>query len=76
MLRMLTQPQSLLARVYKSQYFLKIDPLNAPLGLRPSFAWKSIHGAQSLLKEGIRMQVGNGEDIRVWKDEWIGSKPV
>lgn len=48
--RMLTQPNTLLARVYKARYFLKFDPITAPLGSRPSFAWKSIHVAQDLIK--------------------------
>lgn len=39
--RMITHPNSLLARVFKSKYFCSTNPLNASLGSRPSFTWKS-----------------------------------
>ena len=71
--RMLTKKDSLLARVFKSRYFSKSDPLSAPLGSRPSFAWKSIHSAQTLVKQGARAIVGNGESISIWKHPWIQS---
>ena len=65
-----------MARVYKSQYFSKSDPLNAPLGSRPSFAWKSIHAAQELLRQGTRAIVGNGVSIEIWQHQWLDSKPA
>ncbi|KAG7534826.1 Reverse transcriptase domain [Arabidopsis thaliana x Arabidopsis arenosa] len=74
--RMLTHKDSLLAKVYKSRYFRHSDPLSAPLGSRPSFAWKSIHAAQELIKQGARAVVGNGENINIWKHQWIQSKPA
>ncbi|KAL9294084.1 putative ribonuclease H domain, reverse transcriptase zinc-binding domain-containing protein [Arabidopsis thaliana] len=74
--RMVTRKESLLARVYKSRYFSKSDPLNAPLGSRPSFAWKSIHAAQELLRQGTRAIVGNGASIEIWQHQWLDSKPA
>ena len=74
--RMVTRKESLLARVYKSRYFSKSDPLNAPLGSRPSFAWKSIHAAQELLRQGTRAIVGNGASIEIWQHQCLDSKPA
>ncbi|KAL9302058.1 putative ribonuclease H domain, reverse transcriptase zinc-binding domain-containing protein [Arabidopsis thaliana] len=74
--RMITVKDSLMAKIFKSRYFSKSDPLNAPLGSRPSFAWKSIYEAQVLIKQGIRAVIGNGETINVWTDPWIGAKPA
>ncbi|KAG7572302.1 Endonuclease/exonuclease/phosphatase superfamily [Arabidopsis suecica] len=74
--RMITKKESLMAKIFKSRYFSKSDPLNAPLGSRPSYAWKSIHEAQVLIKEGIRAVVGNGRSINIWKDPWVSSKPA
>ncbi|XP_010490159.1 PREDICTED: uncharacterized protein LOC104767890 [Camelina sativa] len=74
--RMLMNPNSLIARVFKSRYFSKSSPLSAKLGSRPSFAWRSIHEAQELLKQGVRAIIGNGESVNLWQDPWLGSKPA
>lgn len=65
--RMLTRKDTLMAKVFKGRYFSKSDPLNAPLGSRPSFAWKSIHAAQEMLKQGTRAVVGDGKNIDIWR---------
>nr|VDC67117.1 unnamed protein product [Brassica rapa] len=76
MWRMLTNKNSLLTRVFKSRYFKKSDPLSAPLGSRPSYAWRSIHAAQKLVQQGARVIIGSGKDTKVWSERWIGSKPA
>jgi hypothetical protein len=58
--RIITNTDSLFGRIYKSRYFSKSDPLQGHLGSKPSFAWKSIHAAQDLLRNGIRVVIGNG----------------
>jgi hypothetical protein len=45
--------------------------LEAQLGLRPYFAWRSIHGSCNLLKEGLIWRKGNGSKVRIWKDKWL-----
>ncbi|KAL9813407.1 putative ribonuclease H domain, reverse transcriptase zinc-binding domain-containing protein [Arabidopsis thaliana] len=74
--RMVSRKDSLMARVYKSRYFRKTNPLNAPLGSRPSFAWKSIHAAQELLRQGTRAIIDNGASTEIWRHQWIESKPA
>ena len=74
--RMITHRDSLMAKIFKSRYFSKSDPLNAQLGSRPSFAWRSIIEAQALIKQGARAVIGNGESINVWMEPWIESKPA
>lgn len=69
--RMSVFPQSLMARVFKGRYFPKSTPLEAKLGTRPSFAWRSIHAAQSLMKKGMRLELGNGENIDLLRDPWL-----
>lgn len=71
--RLLTQPDSLIARILKAKYYPRSDFLDATLkpSSSPSFTWKSILSAQSLLKEGVRRVVGSGSSIRVWQDAWL-----
>ncbi|XP_010475571.1 PREDICTED: uncharacterized protein LOC104754967 [Camelina sativa] len=65
-----------MAQIYKSRYFSKSDPLNAPLGSRPSYAWRSIHEAQTMMRQGVRAIIGNGESINIWQHQWVGAKPA
>ncbi|XP_056859988.1 uncharacterized protein LOC130508476 [Raphanus sativus] len=74
--RMVTNPDSLMAKIYKSRYFKTSDPLNATLGSRPSYAWRSIFAAQELIKRGARVIIGNGQRTKVWQDRWIGKTPA
>lgn len=74
--RMLTNKDSLMTKVFKSRYFRDYDPLNAPLGCRPSYAWRSIHTAQKLVQQGARVIVGNGRSTKVWQERWIGKAPA
>lgn len=76
MWRLLTRKDSLLAKVFKARYFSKTSPLEVSLGSRPSYAWRSIHAAQKLLKKGTRRVIGNGAETNIWKDPWIGQKPA
>ncbi|XP_010474601.1 PREDICTED: uncharacterized protein LOC104754160 [Camelina sativa] len=73
--RMITHKDSLLARVYKSRYFKHSDPLSASLGNRPSFAWRSIHASQKIIKQGARAVIGNGASVNIWQHQWVEEKP-
>lgn len=41
--------------VFKAKYFLGSNFLEAKLGHRPSYTWKSIWGAKRLLEGGLGM---------------------
>ncbi|CAA7016816.1 unnamed protein product [Microthlaspi erraticum] len=74
--RMLKQLEALVSRVFRAMYFCKTNPLEAKLGSRLSYAWKSIQAAQNLMKQGIRRVIGNEEDTDIWTDPWISTKPA
>ena len=61
---------SLFYRVYKNNYFLDKDFIHAKKGHHSSFAWRSIWATQSIISDGVKWQVGNGESISIWKDKW------
>jgi hypothetical protein len=64
--RLVQYPNSLVACILKEKYFPASDFLNAQLGNRPSFVWRSIFQARAVLEAGLVWKVGNGENIRIW----------
>ena len=62
---------SLVYRVLKAKYFPTCDFINASIGNNPSYSWRSIISAQSLVLERLQWRVGNGANIRVWQDKWL-----
>jgi hypothetical protein len=71
--RILQNTESLAARVLKGKYFPENSFLEASLGCRPSYIWRSIWLAKPLLSEGLIWKVGDGSNINIWGDRWIYS---
>ena len=68
--RLLSNPHSLVAGIYKAKYFPHDDVLNSQLGNNPSYAWRSIFNDLKVIKRGTRWRVGNGKVIHIWEDKW------
>lgn len=68
---MLSNPQSLVGRLYKARYFPKGNFLEATLGNNPSFIWRSLLAAKGIVGDGARWRVGTGEEIEVLKQSWL-----
>ena len=69
--RILTNLNSLVARVLKGRYFPMGDILNAKLGFSPSYSWRSIHNSLEIIRRGTRWRVGNRKQIHIWEDRWL-----
>lgn len=69
--RLIQNPESLVARLYKARYYPGGNFLNAMFGNSPSYIWRSILEAQNLLKNGLSCRVGNGNDINILTDPWL-----
>ena len=69
--RILTNPDSLMAWVFKAKYFPFDDVLNSKIGSNPSYAWRSIHNNLEVIRRGTRQRVGNGRRIHIWDDRWL-----
>ncbi|KAK2413785.1 putative mitochondrial protein [Trifolium repens] len=67
----LSNPSSLVARVYKARYFPHSSFLVSNLGSNPSFAWRSIWKARQVLSFGCRWQIGDGNSIQVMHEPWL-----
>ncbi|XP_019167878.1 PREDICTED: uncharacterized protein LOC109163584 [Ipomoea nil] len=69
--RLLTNPNSLMARVFKARYFPTTSFYEAIIGGNPSYVWRSIMASQDLLKSGCRRRIGNGRSTQVWTIPWL-----
>lgn len=69
--RLLPNPDSLYAKVYKAKYYSNGDVLNAKLGSNPSYALRSIYKALEVIRRGTQWRVGNGKRIHIWEDKWL-----
>ncbi|CAL9232629.1 unnamed protein product [Arabidopsis halleri] len=71
----MTNPHSLLARLYKGMYHPHHSFLHAGTGNRVSFGWRSIQQGKELLQQGLRVRIGNGQNTRIWSDPWLPTLP-
>jgi hypothetical protein len=69
--RLIQKPDSLAATIMKEKYYPRGNILDANLGRRLSYVWRSLWSAKPHLKEGLVWQVGDGSSIRIWGDKWI-----
>ena len=69
--RLLSKPNSLVAKVLKAYYFPKISFANAGVGHNPSYALRSIMAAKNVVIQGSRVQIGNGQSVLIGKDPWL-----
>ena len=69
--RLLSNPDSLCAKVYKVGYYPNGDILNSKLGCRPSYTWRSIFKGLEVVWKGSRWKVGNERLIHIWEDKWL-----
>ena len=69
--RLIHSDDCLMSRVMKAKYFENLDFATAPLGAKPSYAWRSILYGRDLLSKGLKRMVGNGRSMKVWTDPWL-----
>jgi hypothetical protein len=69
--RLVTEPESLCARVLKGRYFPETDFLSPVKPRASSYTRRSILFGRELLLKGIRWGVGNGQGISILQDSWI-----
>ena len=65
--------ESLIARIMKAKYFPSCEVLDANLGSKPSYAWRSIFSSKELLHEDLIWRIRNGEKARIWGKRWVPS---
>lgn len=65
----------MLAKVYKSKYYPNTTLLEATQKWSSSYAWRSILQGIKLLKQGFKWIIWNGDQIHVWKNQWLPISP-
>jgi hypothetical protein len=69
--RLLEHLDSLVAKIFKEKYYPHGSFLESSLGRQPSYAWRSIYNAKSLLQAGLVWRVGDGKSINIWTNHWL-----
>jgi hypothetical protein len=69
--RILQDPNSMAAQILKVKYFPNCSFLEALLGSKPSFAWKSLCNAKDLLFQCLIWRIGDGKSVKIWGDRWL-----
>ncbi|XP_058759858.1 uncharacterized protein LOC131633155 [Vicia villosa] len=73
--RLMQEDGSLFERFFKGRYYPRGRITEAPVGFKPSYAWRSLLSAKDVVVAGSRWRVGNGDKINVWRDNWVPSTP-
>jgi hypothetical protein len=73
--RLISEPESLCARVLRAKYFPDGDILNCDLKKGSSYTWQSLWSGIQTFKKGHIWRVGDGSNISIWDDPWIPSSP-
>ena len=71
--RLLVEPESLCARVFKVKYFPNGDLLNCTLKKGSSYTWQSLWSGIQTFRRGHIWGVGDGAQINTWENPWIPS---
>ncbi|XP_042972813.1 uncharacterized protein LOC122304620 [Carya illinoinensis] len=66
-----TSVDSLAARIFKEKYYRKGQFVEAKIGYKSSYMWRSLLSTQALVKSGCVWRVGNGKSISIWIDRWL-----
>ncbi|KAL8503448.1 hypothetical protein ACS0TY_022262 [Phlomoides rotata] len=56
------------AFIFKAKYYLRGNFLNATMGKKLSYAWRSVCSSQDIMRRGLWWRIGDGLSIMLWDD--------
>ena len=74
--RLLSEPDSLCARILRAKYFPGGNLLTCSLKKGSSYTWQSIWSGIQTFKRGHIWRVGDGSQINIWEDSWVPRSPT
>jgi len=69
--KFITEPDSLVARIFKACYFPNGTFLTAQIGHNPSYVWRSIMHARFIVRGGAKWSIGSGASIPILNEPWL-----
>lgn len=69
--RLINNPSSLWAKLFKGLDFSHLDFWNVRNSKRGSWIWNSLLAEWNVLKDVFRINVGDGKSIMIWIDSWV-----
>ena len=69
--RLIEKPNTLFSRVFKGRYYRNASLLEPIRSYSPSYGWRSIVSARSMVSKGLIKRVGSWSSISVWNDPWL-----
>jgi hypothetical protein len=69
--RLISNPDSLCARVLQGKYYHDSDLMSAKKKQNASNIWNAILYGREALRVGLIKRIGDGSSVRVWDDPWI-----
>jgi hypothetical protein len=70
-IRGVTEPDSLVSRMFKAKYFPNNTFLTATIGHNASYVWRSILCARFIVRGGACWSIGAGKSICILGEPWI-----
>lgn len=75
-LKMVTNEDTLWTNILKKKYLNNNLLFYWPNTRNASFTWKSMIKTLPLLHKSLKWVIGNGKEVDVWKDWWVGDGPL
>jgi len=72
--KFLSEPDSLVSRIFKARYFPACNYLTAQLGHNPSYVWRSILRDRFIVRGGARWSIGSGASISILNEPWLPNR--
>ncbi|XP_074305989.1 uncharacterized protein LOC141641217 [Silene latifolia] len=69
--RLITNSGSLWSRLAKARYYPQGEFMTASLGHNPSYTWRSIYEARTVMEQGLRRRIGDGMETLIWGHAWV-----